>query len=70
MPVKAEWPSASEKKAIFRLTIIVPIKPNKGAINKMANSAFLIKPYSRPIGYLPPKSGAARLPVSFAGRKT
>ena len=45
IPVKAECPSASEKKAIFRLTTIVPISPNKGVIISTARNANLIKSY-------------------------
>ena len=43
IPVKAECPNASEKNAILRVTIIVPIKPNKGAIIKIAANANFIK---------------------------
>jgi len=43
IPVNAECPSASEKYAIFLLTIIVPIIPNKGVIMSTAIRAFLIK---------------------------
>ena len=45
IPVSAEWPNASEKKAIFRLTIIVPMIPNKGVITKTARKADFIKSY-------------------------
>lgn len=45
IPVSAECPNASEKNAIFRLTIIVPINPNKGVITKIAKKAYLIKSY-------------------------
>ena len=40
IPVKAEWPSASEKKLMFPVTIMVDISPNKGAIISTASKAF------------------------------
>ena len=43
MPVKAECPSASEKKLILPVTIMVEVKPNKGAIKITASNAFRIK---------------------------
>jgi hypothetical protein len=43
IPVKAEWPKASEKKAILLLTTMVPKRPNRGVTNKTANRAFCIK---------------------------
>ena len=46
IPVKAEWPKASEKKAILLLITIVPRIPNKGVIMIIASSAFFIKLYS------------------------
>ncbi len=45
IPVKAECPRASEKKAILLLTIIVPRIPNKGVISRIAKKAFFIKSY-------------------------
>ena len=46
IPVSAECPNASEKYAIFLLTIIVPISPKSGVMMRIAISAFLIKPKS------------------------
>ena len=46
MPVRAECPKASEKKAIFRFTIMVPIIPNKGVMISTARKAYFIKSYS------------------------
>ena len=43
MPVKAECPRASEKKLIRPVTIIVDIRPNRGAISSSASRAFFIK---------------------------
>lgn len=43
IPVKVEWPIASEKKAILLLTTIVLKSPKVGATNKMARKAFFIK---------------------------
>lgn len=45
IPVNAECPNASEKNAIFRLTIIVPISPNNGVITNTAKKAYFIKSY-------------------------
>ena len=45
IPVNAECPSASEKKAILLLTIIVPNIAKIGDINNIAISAFFIKAY-------------------------
>jgi hypothetical protein len=42
MPVKAEWPNASEKKLILPETIIVEQRPKSGAINKTASNALHI----------------------------
>ena len=42
MPVKPEWPSASEKKLIRPVTIIVERWPKSGAIMRTASSAFFI----------------------------
>ena len=41
--VSAEWPSASEKKAILLLTAIVPSTPSSGVMSRMATKAFFIK---------------------------
>lgn len=43
IPVKVEWPIASEKKASLLLTTIVLKSPNVGATNKIAKNAFFIK---------------------------
>ena len=43
IPVKAEWPNASEKNAILLFTTIVPKTANIGEINIMAINAFFIK---------------------------
>jgi hypothetical protein len=43
IPVKTEWPNASEKNASLLFTIIVPNIPNNGVITKTANNAFFIK---------------------------
>ena len=43
MPVRALWPSASEKKAICWLTAMVPNSPSRGVSSRMASSAFFIK---------------------------
>ena len=40
MPVKAEWPRASEKKLMRPVTIMVDMRPNRGAISKMASRAL------------------------------
>ena len=45
MPVKALFPSASEKNAILLLTAIVPSRANSGAIKTAARKACLIKSY-------------------------
>ena len=42
-PVKAEWPSASEKKDIRRVTTMVDRMPNRGETTSRASSAFFIK---------------------------
>ena len=46
IPVNAECPSASEKKAILLFTIIVPNMAKIGEIKIMARKAFFIKAYS------------------------
>ena len=43
MPVKAECPKASEKKLILPVTIMVEVKPNRGASKRTARKAFFIK---------------------------
>ena len=43
MPVKAEWPSASEKKDIRLVTTMVESRPNSGEITSTASRAFFIK---------------------------
>ena len=43
MPVKAEWPRASEKKLIRPVTIMVERIPNRGAISSRASRAFFMK---------------------------
>ena len=45
MPVRAEWPRASEKKASLWSTTMVPIIPNNGVIRRIARKAFFIKSY-------------------------
>ncbi len=45
IPVKEEWPSESEKKAILLLTTIVPSRPRSGDIIKTAANAFFMKSY-------------------------
>lgn len=44
IPVSAECPRASEKYAIFLLTIMVPISPNSGVMISIAANAIFIKP--------------------------
>ena len=44
IPVKVEWPMASEKKASLLLTTMVLKSPKVGATNKIAKRAFFIKP--------------------------
>ena len=43
IPVKVEWPMASEKKASLLLTTMVLNSPKVGATNIMANKAFFMK---------------------------
>ena len=43
IPVKPEWPSASEKKLILPVTIIVESRPKSGAMTMTASSAFFMK---------------------------
>ena len=43
IPVKAEWPSASEKKDIRLWTTIVDSRPNRGVMTSTASRAFFIK---------------------------
>ena len=43
MPVKAEWPRASEKKDIFFSTTMVERRPKRGEMTRIASSAFFIK---------------------------
>lgn len=43
MPVKAEWPRASEKKAIRCSTTMVLNSANRGEMTRMASRAFFIK---------------------------
>ena len=40
MPVKAEWPSASEKNDIRLVTTMVESKPNSGEITSTASRAL------------------------------
>jgi hypothetical protein len=46
IPVSAECPRASEKKAILLLTTIVPKIPNMGVMSRIAKRAFCIKPWA------------------------
>ena len=43
MPVKAEWPRASEKKDIRLCTTMVDRMPNRGEMTSTASRAFFIK---------------------------
>jgi hypothetical protein len=43
MPVKAEWPSASEKKDMRLSTTMVDSRPNRGEMTSTASRAFFIK---------------------------
>ena len=43
MPVKAEWPRASEKKAMRLSTTMVESRPKRGVTTRTARSAFFIK---------------------------
>ena len=43
MPVKAEWPKASEKKAMRLSTTMVDSRPNRGVTTNTASRAFFIK---------------------------
>ena len=43
MPVRAEWPRASEKKAIWWLTAMVPRRPRRGVRSRIARKAFFMK---------------------------
>lgn len=43
IPVSAQCPKASEKNDILLLTIMVPMSPNRGVINKIATKAFFMK---------------------------
>ena len=43
MPVKAEWPRASEKKDIRLVTTMVDSSPNRGEMTSTASRAFFIK---------------------------
>ena len=40
MPVKAEWPRASEKKDIRLVTTMVESRPNRGEITSTASRAL------------------------------
>ena len=44
-PVRAEWPRASEKKAMPLLTTMVPRRANRGMMSSTANRALRIKSY-------------------------
>ena len=43
MPVKAEWPRASEKKDIRLCTTMVESRPNRGEMTSTASRACFIK---------------------------
>ena len=43
MPVKAEWPRASEKKDIRLWTTMVDRMPNRGEMTSTASRAFFMK---------------------------
>ena len=43
MPVKAEWPRASEKKDMWLCTTMVDKIPNSGEMISTASSAFFMK---------------------------
>ena len=43
MPVKAEWPRASEKKAMRLSTTMVDSRPKRGVMTSTAKRAFFIK---------------------------
>ena len=53
IPVIAACPTASEKKAIFFVTTIVPIPPSIGPINNAHIIALITKPYLKEEGISP-----------------
>ena len=53
IPVIAACPTASEKKAIFFVTTIVPIPPSIGPISNAHIMALITKPYLKEAGILP-----------------